>query len=100
MRPTQFTIDDLGTKLFTGYSKGERWNGFACPYFTFEQAQEIVKAYHARDEQARYDAKSDAFVFATMGEQDEREASLFQGLLIEGIKLYPIGAFHWMWTEV
>ena len=29
---TQFALGD--ETLFDGYTLGEEWNGFACPYFT------------------------------------------------------------------
>ncbi len=41
----KFSTDLTGEdSFFDGFTKGETWNGFACPYFTFEQGQRIVEA--------------------------------------------------------
>jgi hypothetical protein len=39
MRVADFALDFLDDVTFEGYTQGETWNGFACPYFSFEQAQ-------------------------------------------------------------
>jgi hypothetical protein len=45
MRATTFTIEVYGDVRFQGFTQDETWNGWACPYFTFEQAQRIVEAH-------------------------------------------------------
>jgi hypothetical protein len=97
-----FSIDCLPESHFAGFNKGESWNGFACPYFTFDQAQEIVAAWQARGWEARYKPRSDSFVFAVnqdlqTGESDDYEE--FSGLVVDGEKLYPVGAGSWIWDE-
>src|SRR5689334_10027821 len=64
LHPTKFTIDTLGARVFAGYTKDEDWNGWACPYFTFDQAESIVAAYHENGWPARYDQTNDHFVFS------------------------------------
>ena len=102
LRETQFAIDTLGDKVFEGYTQGEEWNGWACPYFTFEQAQKVVEAFNKGERfegdkiEARYDAEQDAFcfLFESSGESDD-----FAAVELEGQKFYPIGAGCWIWER-
>ena len=99
MRPTKFTIDTLGERVFDGYTNDEDWNGWACPYFTLEQAQSIVAAYHEHGWPAHYDQTNDHFVFSMKhagGDEDEVYSPV-KGE--EGLKLYPIGTANWIWEE-
>ncbi len=73
MRLANFKIESLGYETFEGYTKDEDWNGWDCPYFTFEQAQKILKTYNMlrsiirQKELAYYDSATDGFIFpATM----------------------------------
>lgn len=99
MRLTQFKNDALGYDSFDGYTKEESWNGWDCPYFTFEQAQKVLKAYNQLrsiigEEQAFYDSSADAFIFPA-DEEPEPYASVTE----EGEKYYSIGGFVWIWEE-
>ena len=98
MHPAKFTIDTLGDCVFEGYSKDEDWNGWACPYFTFEQAESIVAAYHEKGWPARYDQTNDCFVFSMQhagGDEDE----IYTPIEEDGLKLYPIGTANRIWEE-
>ncbi len=116
LRSTRFSTDLTGEDtFFEGFTRGESWNGFSCPYFTFEQGQRIVEAtnkaaaeWHLRDPEfntfyGRYDSQRDAFVFYYKLEADsqtpEQDWDIFPGEMLEGMKLYPIGAGGWAWTE-
>lgn len=70
MRETKFSLDTLGNQVFDGYTRDEDWNGWACPYFTFEQAERIVQACQAGIS-TRYDAALDAFNFELESGADE-----------------------------
>lgn len=103
LQPARFTMDSLGEGVtLEGFSSGETWNGWDCPYFTFEQAQKVVEAFNASQQlegntvEARYDAGQDAFcfLFESSGESDD-----FPAVEIEGQKLYPIGAGCWIWER-
>lgn len=99
MRETKFSIDSLGDRSFDGYTQGETWNGWACPYFTFEQAQQLVRAYEENGLEARYNEVSDAFSFELDAGGDLKEVDTFPAEEINGRKFYPIGAFCWIWEE-
>jgi hypothetical protein len=95
MRLTKFEIDFLGDNQFEGYTRGEDWNGFACPYFTFEQAQQLADTWRESGSNAYYDPVGERFNFGMQnGETDS-----FSSTQVEGQKLYPIGNGRWIWSE-
>jgi hypothetical protein len=102
MRLSGFKNEALGFQSFEGYTKGEIWNGWDCPYFTFEQAQKVLKAYNELRQiigaisLAYYDSETDAFVFP----DSEDEPETYKALNEQGQNYYPIGAFVWIWEEV
>lgn len=92
MKSSKFVIDTLPENSFEGFSRGDDWNGWACPYFSFEEAQKIVKA-HAPDT-ARYEENNDQFIFK-VGDEEE----FYPAVLEDGRKLYAIGNGSWIWEE-
>jgi hypothetical protein len=102
MKQALFTLDALGTQAFEGYTRGESWNGWSCPYFTFERAQAVVEAWQGQGWAASFDEAAGLFTFAVGHDMDTGEAEAhesFGSLQIEGRTLYPIGASSWMWEE-
>lgn len=103
MRFTYFKIEPLGYEIFEGYTKDEDWNGWACPYFNYEQAQKVLRIYNelrriiGQKDFAYYEPSADSFVFPVSG---EREPENFMAIADEGQKYYSIGAFCWIWEEV
>lgn len=102
LKDSLLCMDATRDQLFEGYATGDLWNGFACPYFTFDQAQAIVSAWLAHGWQAHYDELKDAFVFSVnqdfaTGHSDEFDT--FRPVFVDGQRLYPIGAFSWAWEQ-
>lgn len=103
MRPVKFTLESLGCENFEGFTKDETWNGWACPYFTFEQARKVLKNYNqlrqitGQNDFAQYDLAVDAFVFPA---DDEEETETFDAVTANGQKYYPVGAYCWIWEEL
>jgi hypothetical protein len=95
MRPAKFIIDTFGDQTFDGFTNGDTWNGWARPYFTFDQAERIIEAHAAQGNKAAYDASEDAFSF----EFSADEVDSFPAEVVEGRKLYPVGAGCWIWEE-
>ena len=99
MKKTLFTIDGIEA-VFEGYTDGSHWNGWACPWFTKEVAEQIMRinnAYYIFGEwQMRYDAGKDAFI----REYEDEEPDIFQGKDIDGLHLYPIGNMSWVWDDL
>ena len=102
MRKAKFKIESLGYEAFEGFTKDEEWNGWACPYFTFDQAQKVLKQFNLLHEiigqkgSALYDKNADIFVFP----DDDNEPEIFAAITENGQKFYPVGAFGWIWEEV
>jgi hypothetical protein len=96
MRQAAFKIESLHGFTFRGFTKEESWNGWACPYFAFEQAQEIADAHSkCLITNATYNEIEDKFVFGFSDENEE-----YSAISINGKKLYPIGNASWIWEEL
>ncbi|HEY0319453.1 MAG TPA: hypothetical protein VGC66_00630 [Pyrinomonadaceae bacterium] len=98
LRPTEFSLDTYGDQVFSGYTLDEEWNGWACPYFTYDQALLLVEAHRSHGWRAHYEEENDAFVFSF--EHDGLDTpDTFPSVTISGRKFYPVGAFGWIWEE-
>lgn len=101
MRKSLFQIDD--GPVYIGYTSGARWNGWATPYFTLEEAQKI-QAEFSRGDGLRmfYDCQADKFILQY--EDDDNEPYIWEGediQTVDGIKhLYGIGAYSHIWDEL
>lgn len=103
LRRTKFHFDSHPNTAFSGYTKGDTWNGWACPYFEREVAKQVAKRFVEIHEngpeegyEAEYDPERDAFVFH---ESVYEEPVVFNSVEIDGKELYPVGAYHWTWVE-
>ena len=98
MKKSLFNIDGFDA-IFEGYTSGRHWNGWACPYFTKEVAESIMKVNNkiaGEDCPMSYDAKTDTF----SRYYDEDSNDEFQGEDINGMHLYPIGTCCWIWDDL
>jgi hypothetical protein len=87
--------------------EGERWNGWACPYFEHPEANRLLMAQIAAGHAARYDGERDAYIFAYGIEDPDYQPNdprwigedpwVFAGMDLEGHHVYPIGAWAWTW---
>lgn len=91
MYAQRFQLDGIGTAH--GYSVGQTWNGFECPYFTFDQTIALLRKAHLRFDYREVD-NGDGFIVYT----DESEPDIFEGMDIGGLRVYPVGAFCWAWS--
>lgn len=85
-----------------GYTSGARWNGWATPYFTLEEAQKIQAEFNQGDGlRMFYDCQADKFILQY---EDDDEPYIWEGediQTVDGIKhLYGIGAYSHIWDEV
>lgn len=89
------------------YSNGRRWNGWAMPYFTLDQAKLISRNVPG----LRYDEATDAFIYRNTEDSaepvnpaDHQDEERIEPVTItvdgEVIKTYPVGAGAWCWFEV
>lgn len=100
MRKTRFVID-TNEKTYEGYTDGTLWNGWECPWFTKEVAEEMIRDFIKEGGKAEYNSETDSYVFQA---EEWDQADIFDGADVEtedGIQhLYPIGAWCWIWDEV
>ena len=57
----RFSIDSLPETIFEGFTTGETWNGWACPYFTHKVAVTVLEASRNNGYLWSYDVEADAF---------------------------------------
>ena len=94
-----FVLDAFEGEEFEGYTQGETWNGFACPFLPFESAQRLMEVLNAAGQKAFYDAATDHFVCAEEDYEDDPDR--YGALEVEGVgKLYPVGTRVWTWEQV
>jgi ribosomal protein S27E len=95
-RKAIFNIDDLYGAGIPGYHLGHFWNGWACPLFTREAADQIMAAMPKG--MMRYDSISN-FYFVRQDDQDYEEPYGAEVHTIDGkeVTLYPIGYECWCW---
>lgn len=77
-----------------GFTYGYTWNGWACPYFDFENAKKLIDLFP--DFGMRYDADADKFI----AESEHYDREEWQSEIIDGKKYYPIGSHSWCWFEM
>ena len=109
LRKTRFCIDGINeNKEYEGYTFGEHWNGWACPRFTKEVSMEIMNDFNTKEYPAWYDESIDSFIFQMedgdyqfdYNDPDKYEYFCeFEGVDIEEMHLYPIGAWNWIWDD-
>lgn len=101
MRKSIFAID-ASPNAYIGYTSGRLWNGWATPYFTFEEAQKLQAEFsQGADSPMLYDVTKDEF---RLKYEDDDEPYIWKGediQTVDGIKhLYGIGAYSHIWDEL
>ena len=61
MRKTRFVID-CNEKNYEGYTDGRLWNGWECPWFTKEVADEMMADLNAEGVETEYNFKTDSYI--------------------------------------
>ena len=102
LRKAVFAIDSISGATFEGYTDGDSWNGWACPYFEKPEAEHVLKASEANNYIWSYDSEQDAFIVRSKDDPEEYEPEVFEAVQrnVEGgeeVKVYGIGAYSWIW---
>lgn len=97
-RKTEFQIE-CGPK-YEGYTKGEHWNGWACPRLTKEAALKLCA--DTDNGMIWYNEERDMIVSQNDFE-DPTDNEEFEGkdIIVDGevIHVYPVGAWSWIWDD-
>jgi hypothetical protein len=104
MEKALFEIEDhVGP--FEGYHlPGNRWNGWAVPYFTEEQARVVMETFNRITEpefsQLSYDEAEDCYREHDEAYDDPADYPARQ-IWVDGeqVKVYSIGGACWVWSE-
>ena len=101
MRKSVFAID-ASPHAYIGYTSGRLWNGWATPYFTYEEAQKLQAEFsEGAGSPMLYDVAKDEF---RLKYEDDDEPYIWKGediQTVDGIKhLYGIGAYSHIWDEL
>lgn len=100
MRKALFQIND--GPVYIGYTNGDLWNGWATPYFTYEEAQRLQTEFNQGDGlRMFYDFRADKFILQY---EDEDEPYVWKGEDVQTVDgklhLYGIGAYSHIWDEL
>jgi len=98
---TTFVIDSLPSESFEGYSNGDNWNGWACPFFNQETAERVLRASERNNYTWQYDEQADAFIVRSSDDPVDYEPEVFTATKVQidekSLMLYGIGAYSWIW---
>lgn len=105
LQPGQFSMDFLEKKSYPGYTFGQLWNGWACPFFSKEVTLKILKELTNQKNSSitfSFDQEFNTFfVFdSNNSEDDPPDIASGQDILISQdhhIHLYPLGSQTWCW---
>lgn len=98
-RKAWFTWDGAERK-WEGYTRWERWNGWECPMFTLEVAQDIAALTQAEEgDKIVYAPDKDCFIHTNYGDTEGYPQTACS-TLIDGrfVRLYEV-ADGWCWEE-
>ena len=101
LRPGRFVIDGLDG-VYDGFTRGETWNGFAVPYFSFVQARRVADDYAAQpptpdgQTRAEYDAGRGVIrLYDPLSDEWDEVAPI----VIGDRTLYCVGTHLWTWES-
>ncbi|GAB4523355.1 MAG: hypothetical protein OHK0046_36950 [Anaerolineae bacterium] len=102
-RSATFNMDSLPSQ-FNGYTAGEMWNGWACPFFEREEAEKVLSASEANGYRWEHNAVDDTYIVRHVDDPADYEAEIISPVTIQvndigTIKAYAIGAYSWTWQE-
>lgn len=115
-RKARFQIED--GEVFPGFTRGEHWNGWACPFFIYDVAVKIAEYYHPPVEKGcqpeshwRYEETTDSFLFFSADDEayDVEHGEIYEPYTCKGMDIvvngenfhvYDIGMGAWCWDEV
>ena len=91
---------------FQGYTNGKKWNGYACPYFTYDETVRLLTFWGNQNKKYYnkwvYSGPKDIF-YIDDGCGNSDELDKIRSIIIqvgdEKIKTYNFGDHGWCWRE-
>jgi len=96
LRKAKFRIDD--GDIIEGWTRGERWNGWAMPCFSDEQLPALLKSFNVEGVMTLKQSECYNYVVTIFHDSDITEVIEYDSSSC--IRLWPIGAGSWCWDEV
>jgi hypothetical protein len=112
--PTVFRGDFWKTREYTGYTRHDSWNGWACPYFEKAVADQIMADLEADASEAgslmtliyNDEFDHDAYDVVEQSEDNEDASDVidtvhgFDLVTVDGIRhVFAVGVGLWTWQE-
>ena len=94
LTPSHVTGDWTNNQYPCFLDPATHWNGWACPYFTKEVAEQVLSDTNSK---WQYDAHLDGFL---VDDVETRDVDTYAGVPTEHGTLYPVGSMWWCWQEV
>lgn len=91
-----FTLDELGEWQGV-HIPSERWNGWACPWFTLETCREIAEVINALPDNEEKIVVTESQVFSVYIGNGEEEVTEVEPSIIAGAEFFPLGSWGWVW---
>ena len=92
----RFFLDSWEDTFFSGvHNPLERWNGWVCPMFCKSEAIRIIEMMSAN-----MDADEVGYSVVNGEPTLDDEGSTMSAELVDGVWMYPIGSWGWVWQAV
>lgn len=89
---------------YGGFTAGQHWNGWACPYFEKAVAEKILTEYTAANADYKwlYNTELDAFYLSSDNEPELNDMWSPNRIKVDGVEhvVYAIGTQCWIWDEI
>lgn len=100
------SIDGVDTPadLWAYVVQGERWNGWALPFFVKEQADRVMVAFNKQPDVQHIDYvayRDEYLAFDCESPHENPEVFIPEAIEVDGLVIhaYPLGAWGWTWDD-
>lgn len=94
LRAARVSLDD-SPAVECRLDPADRWNGWACPFFTREQLPALFAMLEEGDSKGRLD--DDDIVRVVSPDYGEDEPEEFESTIVDGVQMWAVGAWCWVW---
>lgn len=94
---SKFQIED--GPIFEGYTKGDHWNGWECPYFDYDVAKKILSSDIYCPDYFFDPIRKTFLAMDVNGDFEAFEGDVYEVADCGSMVLYPIGTGSWIWSK-